>query len=190
MRNNPLSLLIVLAMTGCAGQQMGSVPVEDRSQGALVQSSPVYPDTPSNTEVKSQAAPAAFIPYTAPAVTMPPSVQTPAPDRSDHRPSRGLQPLTLPSSSPAAPSSAAVIALLQQAQQARAESPEQALAYLERAQRIAPRDPAVYLQLARLRMAQHDNIRAEQLAKRGLSLAAGNPAMESVFKGLLRELGR
>ena len=65
-----------------------------------------------------------------------------------------------------------------------------ALAQLERAQRIAPRDPMVYLQLARLRLHMGDRPRAEQLSQRGLSLAGGDPDLEAAFKALLNELGR
>ena len=56
-----------------------------------------------------------------------------------------------------------------------------ALAQLERAQRIAPRDPMVYLQLARLRLHMNDRPRAEQLARRGLSLAGGDPDLTRRF---------
>jgi len=65
-----------------------------------------------------------------------------------------------------------------------------ALAQLERAQRIAPRDPLVYLQLARLRLHMNDSVRAEQLARRGLSLANGDQDLVLAFEAILVELQR
>ena len=63
-----------------------------------------------------------------------------------------------------------------------------ALAQLERAQRIEPRDPLIYLQLARLRLHMNDRARAEQLTRKGLSLAGGDSDLRLAFEALLREL--
>ena len=53
----------------------------------------------------------------------------------------------------------------------------QAAVTLERALRIEPNDPAVWLELARLRYAAADWAQAEQFARRAESLAGGDPAL-------------
>lgn len=50
---------------------------------------------------------------------------------------------------------------------------------LERAQRIAPREPQVLYRLADLRLAQNDPAQAEQLARRALTYAGGRPALQA-----------
>ena len=50
---------------------------------------------------------------------------------------------------------------------------------LERAQRIAPREPQVLYRLADLRLAQGDPAQAEQLARRALTYAGGRPALQA-----------
>jgi hypothetical protein len=50
---------------------------------------------------------------------------------------------------------------------------------LERAMRIAPREPQVFYRLAQVRLAQGDAFQAEQVAQRGLSYAAGRPALQA-----------
>ena len=50
---------------------------------------------------------------------------------------------------------------------------------LERAQRIAPREPQVLYRLAEVRLAQGDAAQAEQLAQRGLSYSNGRPALQA-----------
>jgi hypothetical protein len=75
-----------------------------------------------------------------------------------------------PAHVPARSSNTAVNALLAQADGARrAGNLEGAIAAAERALRIAPSDPAVYYELAVLRLRQGDRARAEQLARKGLS---------------------
>nr|WP_329604762.1 tetratricopeptide repeat protein [Pseudomonas fulva] len=50
---------------------------------------------------------------------------------------------------------------------------------LERAQRIAPREPQVLFRLAQVRLAQGDAAQAEQLARRALTYASGRPDLQS-----------
>ncbi|OMH32183.1 tetratricopeptide repeat protein [Motiliproteus sp. MSK22-1] len=89
------------------------------------------------------------------------------------------------------PPSGALLALLEQAEsQQQAGNNQRALSSLERAQRIAPRDPAVYLQLSRLRLDMKDYQRAEQLARKGLSLSSGNKQMQRAFNTLLKQIKR
>lgn len=50
---------------------------------------------------------------------------------------------------------------------------------LERAMRIAPREPQVFYRLAQVRLAQGNAAQAEQMAQRGLSFATGRPPLEA-----------
>ena len=50
---------------------------------------------------------------------------------------------------------------------------------LERAQRVAPREPQVIYRLAQVRLAQGDAAQAEQLARRGLTYANGRPSLQA-----------
>jgi len=52
-------------------------------------------------------------------------------------------------------------------------------ASLERAMRIAPREPQVLYRLAQVRLGQGDAAQAEQLAQRGLSYASGRPELQA-----------
>jgi tetratricopeptide (TPR) repeat protein len=71
---------------------------------------------------------------------------------------------------PAPSSNSAVNTLLAQADDARQQGDlDAAIAAAERALRIAPADPAVYYQLAVLRMQRGDLALADQLARKGLS---------------------
>ena len=73
-----------------------------------------------------------------------------------------------------------VLALLTTAQQQQASGDlNGASSSLERAQRVAPREPQVLYRLAQVRMAQGDAAQAEQFARRGLTFASGRPALQA-----------
>ncbi|MFA5678752.1 MAG: tetratricopeptide repeat protein [Pseudomonas sp.] len=73
-----------------------------------------------------------------------------------------------------------VLALLTSArQQENGGDLNSASASLERALRIAPREPQVLYRLAQVRLDQGDAAQAEQLARRGLSYASGRPALQA-----------
>jgi hypothetical protein len=73
-----------------------------------------------------------------------------------------------------------VLALLTTAQQQQTSGDlNGASSSLERAQRVAPREPQVLYRLAQVRMAQGDAAQAEQFARRGLTLANGRPALQA-----------
>lgn len=73
-----------------------------------------------------------------------------------------------------------VLALLTTAQQQQGGGDlNGAASSLERAQRIAPREPQVLYRLAEVRLAQGDAAQAEQLAQRGLSFAGGRPSLQA-----------
>lgn len=169
--------LVLLA--GCIGPNPYITPVESRSV------EPVTPP-PSGTVVPVQ-------PSTA--VSVSPILDTPT-----FRPSAPQAPTgQLPAvSQPVAPqselpalnqnSSSAVVALLGEARQAADRGDlSGAESQVERALRISPRDPQVYLQLASLKRQQGEYLQAEQVALRGVAVAAALPD----YKRLLwKELAR
>ena len=81
-----------------------------------------------------------------------------------------------------------VLALLTSAQQRQSSGDlDGASSSLERAQRIAPREPQVLYRLAEVRLAQGDAAQAEQLARRGLTYASGRPALQAGLWGLIAQ---
>lgn len=73
-----------------------------------------------------------------------------------------------------------VLALLTTAQQQQGNGDfNGASSSLERAQRIAPREPQVLFRLAQVRLNQGDAAQAEQLARRGLTYANGRPSLQA-----------
>ncbi len=82
-----------------------------------------------------------------------------------------------------------VLALLSTAQQQQgAGDLNGAASSLERAQRIAPREPQVLYRLAQVRLAQGDAAQAEQFARRGLSYANGRPALQASLWELIAQV--
>ncbi len=85
--------------------------------------------------------------------------------------------------------SPAVIALLDRAEQARVSGDlRSAQNNLQRAQRIAPRDPKVYYSLAQTHMSLEDYDLAEQVALKGVSLSSGNNVLLKRFWQLITEI--
>lgn len=81
-----------------------------------------------------------------------------------------------------------VLALLTTAQQQQAGGDlNGASSSLERAQRVAPREPQVLYRLAQVRMAQGDAAQAEQFARRGLTMANGRPALQASLWELIAQ---
>ncbi|WP_055136011.1 tetratricopeptide repeat protein, partial [Pseudomonas corrugata] len=81
-----------------------------------------------------------------------------------------------------------VLALLTTAQQQQASGDlNGASSSLERAQRVAPREPQVLYRLAQVRMAQGDAPQAEQLARRGLTFTSGRPALQASLWELIAQ---
>lgn len=79
-----------------------------------------------------------------------------------------------------------VLALLTTAQQQQAGGDlSGASSSLERAQRVAPREPQVLYRLAQVRMAQGDAPQAEQFARRGLTMANGRPDLQASLWALI-----
>lgn len=81
-----------------------------------------------------------------------------------------------------------VLALLTTAQQQQGGGDlNGAASSLERAQRIAPREPQVLYRLAQVRLSQGDAVQAEQLSRRGLSYANGRPALQASLWELIAQ---
>ncbi|MBC3413248.1 MULTISPECIES: hypothetical protein [Pseudomonas] len=73
-----------------------------------------------------------------------------------------------------------VLALLTTAQQQQSSGDfNGASSSLERAQRIAPREPQVLFRLAQVRLSQGDAAQSEQLARRALTYANGRPDLQA-----------
>jgi len=198
----PLALLLLLA--GCATPvQRGSVPVVEAGR-------------PVSAGGSQARAPAAAAPQAAPraqpqdsgVVVVPQVVTAPIqtfPAASSSAPlttggGLGGSPTGVPAASaPPAGSGTVtlaaderlegpVLALLTSAQQMeRNGNLSGASASLERAQRIAPREPQVLYRLAEVRLAQGDPGQAEQLARRGLSYAGGRPALQASLWELIAQ---
>jgi len=81
-----------------------------------------------------------------------------------------------------------VLALLTTAQQQQTSGDlNGASSSLERAQRVAPREPQVLYKLAQVRLAQGDAPQAEQLARRGLTYANGRASLQASLWGLIAQ---
>ncbi|WP_208845460.1 tetratricopeptide repeat protein [Azotobacter salinestris] len=81
-----------------------------------------------------------------------------------------------------------ILALLTTAQREQGSGNlESAASSLERAQRIAPREPQVLYRLAEVRLAQGDAAQAEQLARRALTYAGGRPALQASLWNLIAQ---
>ena len=115
-------------------------------------------------------------PEPAPVVTTPPATSAPPPVTAPQPPARPPQPSTTSAWQP----------LVQKAQQARARGDyEQALALLERAQRIDPESGEIYLQMARTHQARGDGAQAAATAERGM-LFCSNPVQCNALRAFAR----
>ncbi|MEY3038716.1 MAG: hypothetical protein RL143_1283 [Pseudomonadota bacterium] len=173
-------LLSVIAgailLAGCSGPGAFVTPVEERDvtpRSGLNQPGAVIPVEPS-TGVK--VAPIYDAPSFAP--TQQSSIQRDTPVRSQVKEQ-------LPINQKA---NSAVVALLSDAQQAANRGDlASAETQVERALRIAPRDPQVYLHLASIKRRQLNYLQAEQVALRGVAVSAGLPDYQRL---MWRELAK
>ncbi len=160
MKKVYLMLGMALVVTGCAGPNpyVYKAPVEDRSRTA------------------QSSEPGAIVPAEpAPGVKVTPIGQAPViraqRDELD-KPVQVQQPVEQVAVS--RPQSPAVVALLETARQdSSSGNLRTAQSRLERALRIAPRDPEVYIQLADVQRRQGQFLQAEQVALKGVSVASG-----------------
>ena len=205
MHNNQITsfkyfslIALVVFLGGCAAPGYGPI-VEDLSVQARVseqiQALPnnVSAQTPNNTKVISQTpAPVATVkrkPYVAPkaavTITAQPisnqvAIQLAAPVAVQEVPPV-VPEVALPASD-----QAVVEQLLTEADQLKAQGKvTQAVIQLQRAQRIAPREPKVYARLAALQLSLGEASRAEQLALKGLTLVPNKKSYQYYFWKLI-----
>lgn len=104
------------------------------------------------------------------------------------KPNKAIVPVS-PSAIKAVPKNAAVIALLDSAkQQSQGGKLHSAQTSLQRAQRIAPREPEVYYDLAKVHLDLQDYGLAEQVALKGVSIVQGQPKKLYRFWSLIAEI--
>ena len=110
-----------------------------------------------------------------------PVIKAPPPPVQKPEQKTAPEPLVLKEVKRAAPpQNQAVIALLKTAKTQRSQGAlTNAASSLERALRISPKDPVVYFQLAQVRFEQGSTDKAEQLAKKALSLDVGNSRFQT-----------
>ncbi len=154
-------LLTLAALTGCAGPSPYITPVESRTSAPIAQ-------PPAGTLVPAEPANGVSV--------------VPVYDAPNFRPSDTFNEAPAhPSGIESMPqvdqnSSSAVVALLGDARQAVGRGDlSGAESQVERALRISPRDPQVYLQLAAIKRQQGEYLQAEQVALRGVAVSAALP---------------
>jgi len=128
----------------------------------------------------------------APVETRPPPVEEPkvepAPDRTPPRTPGTIRPdQRAEEQGESAPSAAAGL-IAQGWRQYNASNYEAALGVAERAQRIEPRNPEVYLLMASAQFGLYRLDTAEQLARRGLSLSRSGTRVNGQLQGLLKRI--
>jgi hypothetical protein len=133
---------------------------------------------------KPQPPPRTPVPAPAPQTPPPPvAVIRPVPD-ADTAPPAPAEPLPAPRTAP--PVSSASQALLTQSRGHQAAGRyEQAAASIERALRIEPRQPVLWLELGNIRLKEGDFAQAESMGRKALSLATGDTALTAKAEQLI-----
>lgn len=203
-----LVALLIAALGGCSSVPQGSIPVVDAgtplSAGQIAGASAPSPGSAQTQQIPEDSGVVVMVPQGA--------VSTPLQTGPQAAPSSGgltfdEPPLSAPQGSvyspaPSMPSGipsggglaadeqldGPVLALLTTAQQQQGSGDlNGASSSLERAQRIAPREPQVLYRLAEVRLAQGDAAQAEQFARRGLTYASGRPALQASLWSLIAQ---
>ncbi|MGB0467365.1 MAG: tetratricopeptide repeat protein [Pontibacterium sp.] len=161
-RANLLLMAGVLVLTGCVGGNQRPVVVEDRTRTTrIIPPAGTVVDAPASADVK-----------VVPVDDLPVQREK----KTDTATSGGW--VSVRESERQHRPNPAVVALLGNAeQQITRGSYSAAGSTLERAQRIAPREPEVYYQLSVLRLREGKWPQAEQLALKGAQVAAGSAPM-------------
>ncbi|GAC1035250.1 hypothetical protein thsps117_00070 [Pseudomonas sp. No.117] len=159
----------------------------------------------SSAPLETFAAPAASAPLITSSSTSAPAAQAPLqssysqpvyPPASQGGAAASTAPTGIPSTGGSAGSGLAadeqldgpVLSLLTTAQQQQTGGDlNGASSSLERAMRIAPREPQVLYRLAQVRLAQNDPAQGEQLARRALTYAGGRPALQASLWQLIAQ---
>lgn len=186
-------IALVTLLAGCAGSQQRAIPVVEsggsltpgamRDRGAR-HAQMQAPAQPSAVTVTPQAESAAVQAYAVPSAPIG-GIQINHADTATGRSSAVTPSASMPIGDQARLSAdeqlaGPVLALLTTAKQQQSGGDYNgAASSLERAQRIAPREPQVLYRLAEVRLAQGDASQAEQLAQRGLGYSNGRPALQA-----------
>lgn len=161
-----------LLLAGCVGPNPYVTPVEDHGSPATTQA-----PTPGSVQTVE----------TPPGVSVQPVEEVPVfrPQREPSQPTTDELNVQ-PQSSSTSAGNAAVVALLDGAQQSTAGGDLRAAQNsLERALRIAPQDPQVYYQLADVQRRLGQFLQAEQVALKGINVASGQPQQLRRFWSLI-----
>jgi hypothetical protein len=199
-------------LSGCTTVQRGSIPVVDASGSLQADEQGAGDYQPATAAAQAQSLPqdsgvVVMVPggvssaplqtYPDGSSSMPSSISSaplssgPISTAGSYQPSAPSMPSGIPSGGSLAADEqldGPVLALLTTAQQQQSSGDlNGAASSLERAQRIAPREPQVLYRLAEVRLAQGDAAQAEQFARRGLTLASGRPALQAGLWGLIAQ---
>lgn len=201
----------VVLLSGCATPQRGAIPVVDAggplSSAGSSAGLPPSSSIPDGQSLEQDSGVVVMVPgasSSAPIQSYPAAANSaglpPAPLTSESLPVGGYSAPSVPlagspSGIPSGGSLSAdeqldgpVLALLTTAQQQQGGGDlNGAASSLERAQRIAPREPQVLYRLAEVRLAQGDAAQAEQLARRGLTYAGGRPELQAGLWDLIAQ---
>ncbi|MBF7730436.1 tetratricopeptide repeat protein [Pseudomonas sp. N040] len=196
-----------LLAAGCASPQRGSIPVVDAGGPLSAQGDAAAgggSSIPDGQSLEQDSGVVVMVPgasSSAPIQSFPaPGSSTSAPLSSEPLPVGGyaMPAAPVPAAPTGIPSAGSlsadeqldgpVLALLTTAQQQQGSGDlNGAASSLERAQRIAPREPQVLYRLAEVRLAQGDAAQAEQLARRGLTYAGGRPQLQASLWELIAQ---
>jgi len=169
-KNSLLILIIVMGFTGCStSPTVPQPPTEDQSV------------TTEQIEEREHV------------------IVSPVPDNSDVATQQDFDEISTTVNKPIVPispsviepskQSAAVVTLLDSAQQYKQDGDlRSAQTSLQRAQRIAPRDPEVYYALANTHRDLEDYALAEQVALKGVSIVQGQPTQLQHFWTLIADI--
>ncbi len=172
MKNRNLWILgLLVSLAGCAvNPPISQVPIEEHE--VVTEPEPVEP-TVIVSAVEESAVP---------------SSSESIAGEDVKKPNQAIVPVS-PSAIKSAPKNAAVIALLDSAKQQNQRGElRSAQTSLQRAQRIAPREPAVYYDLAKVHLNLQDYGLAEQVALKGVSIVQGQPKQLYRFWSLIAEI--
>ncbi|MEE4817707.1 hypothetical protein V2K62_07995 [Pseudomonas alliivorans] len=158
----------------------------------------MIPGAGGNNPGQTFSPPASQAPFSvdAPAIDTSPVNQTPVTPAPASNTSYSMPPSSAPTGIPSSGGGLSedeqldgpVLALLTTAQQQQSGGDlNGASSSLERAQRVAPREPQVLYRLAQVRLAQGDAAQAEQLARRGLTYANGRASLQASLWELIAQ---
>lgn len=185
-------------LSACAGNPSGAIVIEDRSLGKHPQPVQAGPAEPQVQPVVKSASAVLLSPIElsvvepteqpVPQIQSSSTANTPAflTEPAQTTVPTARTPVATPAPILPVASQQVVEQLLDAADKAKAESkPNVAIMKLQQAQRIAPREPKVYARLAALYLAQGQAVRAEQMARKGLTMAADKPGYSYFFWRLI-----